>query len=183
MGRQVGFYALDGDHEELLRRCEALGLLALPAWTPADRTPEPVPPALLRSPEPAWSFQLLLPREIDPAAVQYRAMTGKPEVWRLAAERSPVIELEPSRRDRDFVGRGRIYLYWRPRTEGQAITLKRYQTLARFVGRWPKTEKTPVQFHVGPETAARVRAGELCLALNPLELPLERRGSVRLLEP
>jgi hypothetical protein len=159
MGKQVGFYAVGRDHEELLQRIDDLGLLALPWSVSTDRVPEAVAARELPMLEPAWR-SYLVPRELDLSSIRYVSMKPPP-MRRLEFEHSPVVELVPSRQVGIDVHKGRLYFAADRRTAGHDLAEKRYDSLARWVRRWPGTDQA--RFYVGLETAARAQRGELRL--------------------
>ena len=170
MGRQVGFYAVGSDAEALESRFQEAGLVALPAATFTEQVPDPKPPRGFTSPDPAWSFHYLAPAELIPSGIHYTRMKIARPTWRLASERSAVIEYEPSKLEGGQVRPGRIYFQSKTRTGPHGHLLRLYERLARFIRGWERVSQE--SFFVGPEAAKQCRSGELKLMYHLDELEL-----------
>jgi hypothetical protein len=175
MGQQVGLFALDGDHEDLQQQFESLGLAALPPSTSEDRLPEHVPPRAYRANHPAWHFYYLVPLPAVGPNIRYVRMAVSPPTWRMAADRSPVIEFQPSTISAQRVQGGRIYINCKRDVVGCDLAARAYDSLARRVRRWPRTQGGG-RFYVGPQTASRARAGEFRLMIGREEQLLTKNG-------
>ncbi len=167
MGKQIVFYAVEEDHDLLLRHAQEVGLLALPELLPAGARPEPKPVAEFK-PEAGQSFFYLLPSEVAPVEVWYREVPSRPSLSKLDDSVSPVIELAPSPWRDGGVYDGRLYLAMEKGEHIFNVASKKFDRLARPIREWART--TQFKLHVGPRTAELARAGDIRLMHHQIEL-------------
>lgn len=171
MGRQVGFFVNRQDLHSLLLKSEEAGLRAVQQMFPDRAEIESVPPTLFVLPE-SQDRLYLMPGEFQTSMLKRKTVwwNGSNMIKILLAD-NPVIEFIPSPYKNYIVGPpGRIYFNLLKEDARYDLVMKQYNRLARYIRKWPYTDK--FRYYVGPRTSEEVRAGRLKLMYHRLELKL-----------
>jgi len=171
MSRQVRFFIVNDDLQELLAFAEQLGCRAVPQIIDSNNEPDAYPPTKYTS--QSEGFFYLLPGGFAVVEAFYHEMTKyAPGRSKLIAHTSPVIEVCPGRVDSSDPVEGRIYHCQISSDPRYRKTLQTYNKLKKFiVDNWPKT--TDGRFYFGRHAARLRRSGETRVTYGGEVLELE----------
>jgi hypothetical protein len=160
MGLQIGFYAIEKDHDTLLQLAEEKGLVALPELIPVNAKPKAYAPTEFKLPDGQSRFYLLA-SDIQVDDSFYGRTQYDPSQAVLLNRTVPIIEFTPSTRKKDEVEPGRLYIAMEKDDRYYSIVRKKYDLLAREVRKWARTDQ--FRFYVGPHTAELTKDGTVDL--------------------
>lgn len=169
MGKQVGFFAIEQDQQELIYLVEQLGCSAIPALVPDDIIPEAAPPSHYVLPESDRYFYLL-PPGIPPAEAFYEETVNDPTWLILMPYVSPVIQFLPSQRSKNIVQDGRFFIGLDNGDQFYKRLEHTYNRVARHVRKWELIKEH--RLYVGPHTAKLARSGAIQLKFQFLPISL-----------
>lgn len=173
MGQQTGFFAIEDDYRALLEYFQEGELLAVTYLIPVGEAAQLVPPLEYRLPEDQRFFYLV-PAGVPREALRYCTVADGVR-QRIDESESAGIEVKPSPRREHTILPGRIYYATERHLPWFDATKRAYNRLARYLGKWDKTE--PFGFRVGPSTAEAVRAGRVQLRTAEGDPPLAIVGA------
>lgn len=150
MGKQINFYAIDEDYDDLLKLAEDKGLLALKPMVPAavyEAGIKPVPPLSFRGRQASLR---LIPQEIGIDEIVY-VPTEDHRDFLIDSRTSPIIRFSAGYRQANDVYHGRFYIYSSGKSPHLQLITKYYEKLARYIRKnWTKHPEYP--FYIGPHT-------------------------------
>jgi hypothetical protein len=149
MGRQIGFYGLWDDLNEVL------GLQAIPSRIGSEEVPRPAPPTEFVLPNGHFFF-FLIPSDVQVSRSIYRVVPGKDAF--IDGSALPSIEVSPTiMAGRTLERPGRIYVEMSDKDARGKYINRIFDTLARRMRKWQllKTQK----LYIGPAALAEVRNG------------------------
>jgi hypothetical protein len=172
VGRQTRFFIDKHDRYELLCFAERRGFRTVPQIIKSDTVPEAQPPTAFRTDAESEdaSFFYLLPKGFSAVEAFYQKLPHEPGLSKLLARTSPVIEFSLLEMTSDQPTEGRIYFCDAPDDPRFDRALRAYNTLARYIRKWPRTSDGA--FHVGPHIAESCRNGDTTITYGgkPLEI-------------
>ncbi len=166
MGQQVGFYAIDKDYDAFIQFIRESGFLGVPEIIPSDSLSQGLPLEKLAYADRPFFY--LIPEEVSAAEAFYKELSDDPHSSKLLVHVSPVIELQPCKRQGDAIYDGRIYIGLGKEDRYYDLLLKKYRKLARYVRKWDRTDQ--FSFCVGPHTAEMAKEGQIKLMHHQIEL-------------
>lgn len=167
MSKQIGFYAVEEDHQFLLKLAEQADLCAIPKKSLVNTTVIPVSPTQFQVLDEEDSFYLL-PKALTIGDVLYSPMPTTPSYQILLARVSPVIQFNICSKQNNKVYNGRFYLNLEQNDANYSLLEEKYKSLERQIRKWARTDQ--FRFYVGPQTIKLVLTGEVHLMHHLVEL-------------